>query len=52
MEWQAISEIFERYNLQPNVRFTTWGDYAVMSIVKNDQGNSILPKLALRRIPL
>ena len=46
-----ISEIFERCNLKPNVRFTTWDDYAVMSMVENGLGISILPQLILRRVP-
>lgn len=46
-----ISEIFERCNLKPNVHFTTWDDYAVMSMVENGLGVSILPELILKRIP-
>ncbi len=46
-----ISAIFERSGLKPNVRFTTWDDYAVMSMVEIGLGISILPKLILRRIP-
>lgn len=46
-----ISEIFERSGLKPDVRFTTWDDYAVMSMVESGLGISILPKLILRRIP-
>ena len=46
-----ISGIFERSGLKPNVRFTTWDDYAVMSMVESGLGISILPKLILRRIP-
>lgn len=46
-----ISEIFERNNITPNVRFTTWDDYAVMSMVEGGLGIAILPKLILRRIP-
>ena len=46
-----ISEIFEHNNLKPNVKFTTWDDYAVMSMVENGLGVSILPELILRRIP-
>ncbi len=46
-----ISAIFERSGLKPNVRFTTWDDYAVMSMVESGLGISILPKLILRRIP-
>ncbi len=46
-----ISEIFERNNLTPNVRFTTWDDYAVMSMVENGLGIAILPELILKRVP-
>jgi len=46
-----ISEIFERNNLVPRVHFTTWDDYAVMSMVESGLGISILPELILQRIP-
>lgn len=46
-----ISEIFERCNLTPNVRFTTWDDYAIMSMVESGLGISILPQLILKRVP-
>ncbi len=46
-----ISEIFERNNLIPNVKFTTWDDYAVMSMVESGLGIAILPKLILKRVP-
>ena len=46
-----ISAIFERCGLMPQVRFTMWDDYAVMSMVESGLGVSILPKLILRRIP-
>ena len=46
-----ISEIFERRGLTPRVRFTTWDDYAVMSMVESGLGVSILPQLILQRIP-
>lgn len=46
-----ISEIFERHHLTPNVHFTTWDDYAVMSMVEKGLGLSILPNLILKRIP-
>lgn len=46
-----ISEIFERCNLRPRVRFTTWDDYAIMSMVENGLGVSILPELILKRVP-
>ena len=46
-----ISEILERNNVKPNVHFTTWDDYAVMSMVEGGLGIAILPELILRRIP-
>ncbi|NWQ43282.1 LysR family transcriptional regulator [Bacillus sp. EB106-08-02-XG196] len=46
-----ISEIFERHHISPNVNFTTWDDYAIMSMVENGLGISILPELILQRIP-
>ena len=46
-----VSEIFERCNLTPNTRFTTWDDYSVMSMVESGLGISILPQLILKRTP-
>ncbi len=46
-----ISEIFESNNLTPNVKFTTWDDYAVMSMVESGLGIAILPELILKRVP-
>lgn len=46
-----VSEIFERCSLTPNVHFTTWDDYAIMSMVENGLGISILPQLILKRVP-
>lgn len=46
-----VSEIFERCNLTPKVRFTTWDDYAIMSMVESGLGISILPRLILKRAP-
>lgn len=46
-----ITEIFEQNNLTPKVRFTTWDDYAVMSMVESGLGISILPELILKRVP-
>nr|WP_106781751.1 LysR family transcriptional regulator [Lysinibacillus timonensis] len=46
-----ISEIFEQHQLSPQVHFTTWDDYAIMSMVENGLGISILPELILQRIP-
>ena len=46
-----ISAVFERNHLTPNVKFTTWDDYAVMSMVESGLGISILPALILKRVP-
>ncbi|MFM9281438.1 LysR family transcriptional regulator [Paenibacillus jiagnxiensis] len=46
-----ISEIFERCSIAPKVQFTTWDDYAIMSMVESGLGISILPELILQRIP-
>lgn len=46
-----ISEIFEHNNLKPNIKFTTWDDYAVMSMVESGLGIAILPELILKRVP-
>lgn len=46
-----ISEIFEQHEIAPQVRFTTWDDYAIMSMVEKGLGISILPELILQRIP-
>ena len=44
-------EIFRQQNLQPQVHFTTWDDFAIMSMVEQGMGVSILPELILQRIP-
>ncbi len=46
-----IAALFERNHLQPRVHFTTWDDYAVMSMVESGLGISILPELILKRVP-
>ena len=46
-----VSEIFERCNLTPNIHFTTWDDYAIMSMIENGLGISVLPQLILKRVP-
>ncbi len=46
-----ISEVFERCGMTPNVKFTTWDDYAVMSMVEHGLGIAILPELILKRVP-
>jgi len=44
-------EIFKHEGLSPNTHFTAWDDYAVMSMVENGLGVSILPELILKRAP-
>lgn len=46
-----VSEIFERNGLVPNVHFTTWDDYAIMSMVESGLGVSIVPELILKKTP-
>ncbi|WP_458413123.1 LysR family transcriptional regulator [Schinkia sp. CFF1] len=46
-----ISEIFAKHQISPHVQFTTWDDYAIMSMVESGLGISILPELILHRIP-
>lgn len=46
-----VSELFERSHLTPRVRFTTWDDYAIMSMVESGLGVSILPRLIMKRVP-
>jgi len=46
-----ISEIFEKCSVEPKVNFTTWDDYAIMSMIESGLGISILPELILQRIP-
>lgn len=48
---QEISELLEKYHLMLNVRFRTWDDYAIMSMVEKGLGISIMPQLILQRIP-
>lgn len=45
------AEFFARCNLTPRAQFTTWDDYAIMSMVESGLGVSILPQLILRRVP-
>lgn len=45
------SELFRQQDLTPDVHFTTWDDYAVLSMVECGLGVSLLPRLILRRNP-
>lgn len=46
-----VAEILKRCNISPQIRFTTWDDYAIMSMVESGLGISVLPQLILKRIP-
>ncbi len=46
-----VSDLLEKYHVHPNIRFTTWEDYAIMSMVEKGLGIGVLPDLILRRIP-
>ncbi len=46
-----VSEYLEAHHLKPDIRFTTWDDYAVLSMVENGLGIGVLPRLILQRIP-
>ncbi len=45
-----VSDLLERYNVHPNIRFTTWEDYAIMSMAEKGLGIGVLPDLILKRI--
>ena len=47
----SIQSLFLSRGLQPQVFFTTWEDYAIMTMVEKGLGVSILPSLILRRMP-
>ena len=46
-----VSDLLERAHVRPDVRFTTWEDFAIMAMVEKGMGVSILPDMILRRIP-
>ena len=46
-----VSDLLERDHIHPDIRFTTWEDFAIMAMVEKGLGVSILPNMILRRIP-
>ena len=46
-----VSDLLERAHVQPDVRFTTWEDFAIMAMAERGLGVGTLPDLILRRIP-
>lgn len=50
-ERSEITDLFSSGGLSPRVHLTLWDDYAVMSMIEEGLGISILPELILQRIP-
>lgn len=46
-----VSGFLEKSGVHPNIRFTTWEDYAIMAMVEKGLGIGILPGMILQRIP-
>ena len=46
-----VSDLLERRRVHPDIRFTTWEDFAIMAMVERGMGISILPDLILKRVP-
>lgn len=46
-----VSDILDFHHVKPDIRFTTWEDFAIMSMVEKGLGVSILPDMILQRIP-
>ncbi len=48
---EEVSALFEKYDIHPEIRFTTIDDYAVMSMVEKGLGISIMSGLILQKNP-
>jgi DNA-binding transcriptional LysR family regulator len=46
-----VSEYLEAHQIKPDIRFTTWDDYAILSMVEIGLDIGVLPRLILQRIP-
>lgn len=46
-----VSDLLERDQIHPDIRFTTWEDFAIMSMAEKGLGIGILPDMILRRTP-
>ena len=46
-----VSDLLSSYHVHPDIRFTTWEDFAIMAMVEKGMGISILPDLILKRVP-
>lgn len=46
-----VTELLNACHVTPDIRFTTWEDYAIMAMAEKGLGIGILPDLILRRVP-
>ena len=46
-----VTELLNACHVTPDIRFTTWEDFAIMAMAERGLGVGILPDLILRRIP-
>lgn len=46
-----VTDLLNAYHVTPDIRFTTWEDFAIMAMVEKGMGIGILPELILRRVP-
>ena len=46
-----VSDLLEQSQVRPDIRFTTWEDFAIMAMVERGMGVGILPDVILWRIP-
>ena len=46
-----VSDLLEQRGVRPHVRFTTWDDFSILSMVEKGLGVGILPEMILRRVP-
>lgn len=46
-----VTELLNACHVTPDIRFTTWEDFAIMAMAENGLGIGILPDLILRRVP-
>lgn len=49
--WGTNSDLLGLYHVHPDIRFTTWEDFAIMAMIEKGMGISILADLILRRVP-
>jgi len=46
-----VSDLLEKNHVHPNIRFTSWEDFSIMSMAERGLGIGILPDMILQRIP-